>query len=333
MSDSTLVRIAAHSIESGDIPFNLYASDNQFGVVLFCKSGFAISDKHKESLWESGRHFYVGSNEMLAYHDYAIKRLPETLNNSAHTTAKKIELITSLTNITITNMFKDPRSSQAMNASRDFVKSYLDLVISSSVAIENLFALSTTSSYSLSHSINVCTFNILIGEYMFGRDHEKLWKLGMGGLLLDIGMCVMNSDVIEKDSALEEHERKIMRLHTVKSEEIIRDHGLPEEMQLMGRHHHERANGSGYPDKIKTDEMSDYAAIAAVVDVYDAMTSERNHRTKKTHYQALAEMSINKHLYDERALEILMKLVLQNDDLVREFMIGGKNIRKLCEAG
>lgn len=330
MAPQNLVKIVPQAIELGEIPFNLYASDSRQGVVLLCRAGYSLSLEQHKALEESGRNFYVGGDEVSAYQNYANKRLNAILATEGINTKKKTELIKSLSELTLKNLFKDPRSSKAMENSGEFVHSYIDMIINSDVAIDNLFMLSTNSAFSLAHSINVCTFSILVGEYLYGMDHEKLWKLGLGALLMDIGMCIMDRNVLDDDHKFDEKEKKLLRLHTVKSEEIMKEHGLPEEMQLMGRNHHERADGSGYPDKLLQDKIPDLAKIGAVVDVYDAMTTDRKYRKTKTHYQALAEMSLEKHLYDHRILEILMKIVLQNDQLVREFMMGGKNVQKLC---
>ena len=102
----------------------------------------------------------------------------------------------------------------------------------------------------------------------------------------------------------------------------MRDHGLPDEVLSMVRSHHERADGSGYPESLMLDQIHPYARIAAVADVYDAMTTERSYHEKMTPIKALTELSSNRHLYDANVLEILFRVVLHNEELVRRFLSG-----------
>jgi HD-GYP domain-containing protein (c-di-GMP phosphodiesterase class II) len=333
VSHQSLAAVTAATIQMGPIPFTLYASDGASKVVLFCRAGFPITERHKVILERADRRFYIGSDEVGLYHDYALTNIERIVADSRLNQDAKTKLIKNIGRRIIGRLYSEPRSEQAMRQSGDFVETYISLILDSQVAVNNLFAAGKTSSFALAHGINVCTFCLLIGQIIYGEDREVLWRLGLGGLLLDIGMSVLDRQVLDGSGPLKKDERNLMRSHTLTTEQLMNRHRMPVEILAMGRSHHERADGSGYPDGLKLDQIHPFARIAAVADVYDAMTTSRNYRkgSSKGHIAALAEMSINKHLFDETVLKALLQLVLHNDELVAKFLAAGPEIRRLMD--
>ena len=219
----------------------------------------------------------------------------------------------------VQQLLEEPRSGQVITKSGRFIESHIDLIIASPMAVSHLFAISSTDSYTFSHSVNVCTLCLLMGEKIFGRQREDLWNIGMGGLLHDIGKTQVDQKILFKSSPLTDEEMAEMREHPLRSYEIIKEHNLPEPILLTGRGHHERYDGSGYPDGLACDGIHVCARIAAVADVYDAITSDRVYKKMRPHLDALNEIADCIHEFDKEVFNILLDIVLHNDKLIQDF--------------
>ena len=139
-----------------------------------------------------------------------------------------------------------------------------------------------------------------------------LKKVVMGFLLHDVGMSKIPKFVTDNDRGLKLNERKRVQGHPLDGMEMLNHLGLLEdEFLLPALHHHERMDGSGYPRKLKGNDISMLGRIAAVADSYCAMTTERPFTAEKKPIQAAVELLKDQQGYDPRITTLLVK-ALQN---------------------
>lgn len=136
------------------------------------------------------------------------------------------------------------------------------------------------------HSMRVSRLACLLGERI-GLTSEQLKALERGALLHDIGKIGISDIILHKPGKLTDDEWKIMRLHPDIGSRIVERIPFLQESMSVVRYHHERWDGSGYPLGIKGSDIPIHARIFAVVDVFDALTSNRNYRKKSTPQEAL----------------------------------------------
>lgn len=128
------------------------------------------------------------------------------------------------------------------------------------------------------HSLNVALIcNIFAGWLKLSEEDTKV--LTLAGLLHDIGKMLVPKEIIAKAGKLTNEEYKIIKKHTVKGYQIIKDQPIDNRIKLAALLHHERCDGSGYPNKFTAEQIDDFAKIVAIADVYDAMTSNRRYRS------------------------------------------------------
>lgn len=146
------------------------------------------------------------------------------------------------------------------------------------------------SAYTVQHSIDMTALGLLVGRRLItehgwldykgerqdDRIEERLFRLGMGLLLADIGKLAIPESILNKPGKLTEEEWEVVKAHPKAGVKLIRDAGAwcPLVQGCVLRHH-ERWNGSGYPEGKAASEVHEMARIAAVADVFDAITSER----------------------------------------------------------
>ena len=138
------------------------------------------------------------------------------------------------------------------------------------------------------HSANVADYAVAVGAAL-GFDTLRLTKLQRAAFLHDIGKASIASTILGKRGPLDADEVAIMELHPAAGAVVLEAAGLIEESRWV-RAHHERADGSGYPDGLAGDEIPMEARILQVVDSFEAMTSDRPYRRGMTTGDALAEL-------------------------------------------
>jgi HD-GYP domain-containing protein (c-di-GMP phosphodiesterase class II) len=129
--------------------------------------------------------------------------------------------------------------------------------------------------YIVEHSIDATVIGVQIGKNVM--PDEALPDLATGLFLQDIGKLALPQSLVLKPNALAPDEWELMMRHPLLGLEFLRDDSVPEAAKSVVRSHHERWDGSGYPGGLIGEEISLYARVAAVADVFDAVTSERYH--------------------------------------------------------
>lgn len=129
--------------------------------------------------------------------------------------------------------------------------------------------------YTFQHSVSVGALMVTFCNAM-KMSKDVIHQAGIGGMLHDIGKMKIPDEILNKPDRLTEREFSIMKCHVVESKAILsRAKGISETSITVAAQHHERHDGSGYPEGLKGHEISQLGQMAAIVDVYDALTSDR----------------------------------------------------------
>ncbi|HID83957.1 MAG TPA: HD domain-containing protein [Anaerolineales bacterium] len=165
------------------------------------------------------------------------------------------------------------------------------------------------------HSKRVAALTVSLGRTL-GFKGEDLAALRWGALLHDLGKVGVPDAVLFKPGPLTEEEFALVRQHSVWGDEIVGEipHISPI-VRHMVRYHHERWDGSGYPDGLRGEDIPLEARVLAVVDVWDALTSDRPYRPAYPHYAALIYLRENAGvLFDPRVVRQFLRLVSPDEN-------------------
>lgn len=204
------------------------------------------------------------------------------------------------------------------------VKAVVDRLLNSIRGKKNLCAglsaLRSYDDYTYGHSVNVCLLAMVTGASLF-YDTKKLYELGVGALMHDIGKMLIPLEILNKPLGLTSKETELMRRHTHNGFEILRKYV---DISLLSAHvpyeHHEWYDGHGYPRGLKGEGIIEYARITAVADVFDAVTNDRIYRPRISMYQAynLVSSQMGTHFDRRIALRFLERVqVFPNGTFVR----------------
>ena len=138
-------------------------------------------------------------------------------------------------------------------------------------------AIDAKDEYTRGHSERVARYSKMIAEEC-GKSREECDKIYQIALLHDVGKIGISENIINKNGKLTNEEYEIIKQHPVFGAQILKSINEYPDLIIGARHHHERYDGRGYPDKLKGEDIPEIARIISVADAYDAMTSKRSYR-------------------------------------------------------
>lgn len=179
----------------------------------------------------------------------------------------------------IVSMFSDARMGQSIEigGARELVEEISDSVIRHPSALISLARLKTSDEYTYMHSVAVCALMIALARQL-GLPDCEVREAGLAGLLHDIGKMAMPMEVLNKPGKLTDEEFDIMRSHPAAGHAMLLGNEVSAQVLDVCLHHHEKVDGSGYPNRLSSDQISLQAKMGAVCDVYDAVTSDRPYK-------------------------------------------------------
>jgi len=180
----------------------------------------------------------------------------------------------------VVSMFKEARMGKAVDvaAASGLVEEISDSVLRNPGALISLARLKTADDYTYMHSVAVCALMVALGRQI-GLNEGQVRTAGLAGLLHDLGKAAIPLAVLNKPGKLTDEEFELVKSHPVEGWKMLRQ-GSDVEPAVLDAclHHHEKTDGTGYPDRLGNDKLSTIARMAAICDVYDAITSNRPYK-------------------------------------------------------
>lgn len=183
----------------------------------------------------------------------------------------------------------DVRMGRALNmeAVSEVVENMTDSILRNPDALTSLTRLKQFDEYTFFHSVNTSALALSVGRHL-GYERTSLLQLGTGMLLHDIGKTLIPVEILNKPGRYEADEFEIMKQHALRGAEILSNTtGLTDMCLKPALEHHERVDGTGYPHRRSRIDLSQFGLIAAIVDIYDAVTSDRCYHKGKTPHDTL----------------------------------------------
>jgi putative nucleotidyltransferase with HDIG domain len=163
-------------------------------------------------------------------------------------------------------------------SARPLIRSCVDSVKANASAMFWMARIKNRDAYTAEHCLRVAIFTVAFARFL-GLPEDDLEVAGMCGLLHDIGKLRVPDEILNKPGPLSPQEYEVMRKHTTLGHELLKqDPSLDPIISDVTLHHHERIDGRGYPQQLPEWQISRFARLIAIVDAYDAMTSDRCYR-------------------------------------------------------
>ena len=175
-------------------------------------------------------------------------------------------------------------------------------------ALLSVVRLKTHDDYTYLHSVAVCALMVSLARQL-NLDETQTRLAGMAGLLHDVGKAGIPIDILNKPGKLTNEEFEIMKQHPILGEALLRKSGGSDAVLDVALHHHEKINGSGYPHGLKGKAIAELARMAAICDVYDAVTSDRPYKAGWNPASAMSQMASWEGHFDQKIFFAFVKAV------------------------
>jgi putative nucleotidyltransferase with HDIG domain len=222
----------------------------------------------------------AGAEETVTAEEVPVEKTIDQPKTAFADEVKKAGLIVNKGRQAVLSMFQEARMGKAIEAeaAAPLVEEISNSVMRNPGALISLARLKTADDYTFMHSVAVCALMIALARQL-GLDDKQTREAGMAGLLHDLGKAMMPMDVLNKPGKLTDAEFATVKTHPEEGYKLLRQsQGISESILDVCLHHHEKIDGSGYPEGITGETMSLFAKMGAVCDVYDAITSNRPYK-------------------------------------------------------
>lgn len=273
--------------------FDLYIQANpDEPVVLYAHHRVAFTEESRLRLAQNQVEYLLISSEQEGeYRKYLENNLSAVLSDPTIGLESKTEILYTSAHGLMRDLFERPHLQGGMLRSRELVRNTVDFVRSHRSALRHLLETAATDYQTYTHSVNGFVLGVALARRVGLDDPAHLGEFGVGALLRDIGMTRIDLAIREKPGKLTVSEYEVVKEHPIFSEEMVRGLGETSDIALdIARHHHEKVDGSGYPDGLGGDEVAPLSRVIAIADVFDALTITRAYQAPLGSFEALQLM-------------------------------------------
>ena len=314
--DADFIPIEIGSLVTGTMTgFDLYIDRKSGSKVLYRGGSIPIeADVFRRLRENENEVLYINHEDWDKYQLYLEANLQSIVSDESVPVERRCQIVYTTATHIMQQVFEDDRTAESVKRAEHIISPTVSMILSGEEALRNMIHLTSHDYYTYTHSVNVCVFaTALATKVCPDMLIDQIERLGQGFLLHDIGKSKIAPEIINKDGPLTAEEWKIMRQHPELGHDVISEaEAMTEEVAVIVLQHHERFDGTGYPDGLIGSAIPLPARILTVADVFDALTSSRPWREAMTVSDALALMEQGAgSQFDPEVLNPFLQLVRQ----------------------
>lgn len=207
-------------------------------------------------------------------------------------------------------LYSNTGSDNFMDATNDITNDLMKSITDNDAVAIDISALKVSDEYTFKHSVDVATMAMVVAK-QHGMSQKDIHEIGIAGILHDMGKSKIPNEVLNKPGRLTDEEFTIMKNHPVYGYNILKGKpDLSNEILLGVLQHHEKMNGNGYPMGVNSSKISRFARIISVVDVYDALVTERPYKKAFSQRDAVEMLMAMTADMDVNAMRSFMRSVI-----------------------
>ncbi len=297
------------------LDFDLYVKrDRQ--MTLYRGADLPFTEQTQRKLLENGVDvLFIAGAASGAFQRYLEKNLDVILASPDLPASKKAGILYESSKALVEEVFANPTYGENIRRSKDLVSSTISYLVQGRDAFINLLKITNVNYSTYSHSVNVCTLALALANQAGYTDPKFIYDLGVGALLHDVGKSKVSDRILSKTSRLSLKEFEIVKRHPEWGIDILRSSNeITEESYFPVLQHHERGNRRGYPHSLDFSATHIFSRIVAIVDSFDAMTSDRVYQAAMSPFDALRVMYAETDAYDPNLLRSFTVLLGPDSD-------------------
>lgn len=288
-------------------PFDIYRSrEHSQKVEVILRKGVKITHEIRDML-KQVKALYVFEEHRELYNIFCKKYLKFVNQQKKSFSDKSKDIYEDASNVML-DLFENPSSSAAIEKGKEVVNNLVDVVLDEDYSIVTLLGLIAQDYAIHTHSINVSVYALSLGKSL-DLNKKYLTDLGTAALFHDLGKSKLDKSIVYKNAELTMSEAKIMESHPVLGYRLALNMGLTDKKVLAGiKYHHERLDGSGYPDSLIGNKIPVFARVIAICDEFDQMTTRKSFEDATSTYNTFVRMK--KFMAKKLDMSIVDKFIL-----------------------
>lgn len=261
-------------------------------LVLYAERHIPFTEEKRARLAENHiSTLYIDSAQEHHYHRYLERNLPQILGDPTIPVPEKTEILYASAQGAVKDILENPSDPGAYRRSQEIVTDTVHFIFTEQSAFYEFVRATSYDYFTYTHSVNVCVFGLALAIRAGYTEENFLHQFGNGLLLHDIGKSRIDASILNAPGKLTNEQWVKLKQHPVYGEEIVAKMGNVGQIALdVVRHHHERLDGTGYPDRLRGRELKPWVRMACIVDVFDAMTTNRSFQRAVSTFEALKIM-------------------------------------------
>jgi len=278
-------------------------------AVLYAERHIPFTEDSRRRLEDNQvENLYISTGQHGDYRRYLEENLQDILTDASITIDDKSEILHSSAHGIISDVMNSGAIGEGIERSSELIQCTVDFVFGQRSALKHLIQKASRDYFSYTHAVNVAVMGIALAQRM-GYESHRLQEFGMGAIMRDIGMSQIDPRISENPGRLTVNEFEVIKQHPVMSEGMLSDAStVSSSAMAIIRHHHEKLDGSGYPDGLGGDEIPRLVRLCTMLDIFDALSTERPYKKAMTSFEALKLM--NKELRGEIDHELFQAFVV-----------------------
>jgi HD-GYP domain-containing protein (c-di-GMP phosphodiesterase class II) len=281
-------------------------------VVLYAERNTPFGERSRRRLQENRvEYLYISSSQQGLYRAYLESHLPAILQDPSIETEAKSEILYASAHGLMQEIFENPELDGALGRSRDLVKNTIQFMYGQRRALRHLIQAASTDYQLYTHAVNGFVLGMGLALRAGIGTPKELAAFGTGAMLRDIGMTRVPQTIREATGKLTVSQFDMLKRHTEMGEEMVAELGETNRLTLdIVRHHHERIDGTGYPDRLEGNGLQPLLKVMTIADTFDALTTRRNHQRPMGSFEALRLMRLrmNREL-DPALLDLFVRMM------------------------
>ena len=233
---------------------------------------------------------FIQVQDQPRYHEHVEANLRRIVRDSGLNETEKAKIVYDSIQVVVRDLLKNPLDPRLPQRAQEASEAAVDFVLSGRKSFLSFLTGCSLDYQTYSHSVHVSMYAIGLGHRL-GWPPELLSEMGAGVLIHDVGKTRVDEKILTKPGPLTEAEWDVMRRHPRWGLELVeRSDGVTALMKDIVLHHHEKLDGSGYPDRLRGEQISPAVRAVTICDIFDAVTSHRPYKKALPSFDALKQI-------------------------------------------
>ncbi|GMW03288.1 MAG: hypothetical protein AMXMBFR84_44220 [Candidatus Hydrogenedentota bacterium] len=261
--------------------------------------------------------FFVPTEQHSHFQVHVEQVLDKLLHDPGLPLEEKVHVLYSSATGLMKQMFEQPVTREVIGRAREMTGTLTGFLAAEQRAFRHLLGLVSYDYYTYTHSVNVFVYSVCLAQRAGYTDDRILREFGEGLLLHDIGKCKIDPSIVNSPGKLTASQVACMQQHPVLGSEMLRkDSGLSDLALDVVLHHHEKLNGSGYPDGLRGEQIHPLVRVSTIADIFDALTTRRSYRKAMTTFEAFRLMNREMlELLDQNLFRLFITMFADDQEL------------------